>query len=174
MRNYVNQPCYENLPRTFCVVTRKLTGLNGTNPGWVDVAGRPWGESNSVSEFTSLLTSVNHESSSSCDPSKGQKKKKKKRGKEDNLGKFHFACSQCMKSTAAKSTKSMGSNPVLGHYFAIVPIVITTVTTNQTTIQICTVGQKIKLLNYNQTYLERLKHLGSYQREFSHPDLIPA
>jgi len=58
-------------------VTRKSTGLNGTNPGCVEVAGRPWGESNSVSEFTSLLTSVNHESSNSCDPSKRQKKAKK-------------------------------------------------------------------------------------------------
>lgn len=59
---------------TFCVATRKWTGLNGTKPGAVDVAGRLWGESIRVSEFANLLISVNQESSN-CEPAKDDNKK---------------------------------------------------------------------------------------------------
>ena len=58
---------------TFWVLTRNLIGSKGTKTSAVDVAGRLCGESNKVSEFASLLTRVNHESSSSWAPAENKK-----------------------------------------------------------------------------------------------------
>ena len=58
---------------TFWVLTRNLIGSKGTKTSAVDVAGRLCGESNKVSEFASLLTRVNHESSSSWAPAENNK-----------------------------------------------------------------------------------------------------